>query len=314
MKQRSNIAIRCACSLIILSLVSGCGSKIQTPAPHRTTLKVLFLAGQIKVLSATFQRALSAQLPDVDVQFSEMFNSLDSLKALQSGEADLTFVLADLAYLAFIGEIDGNRYDRLRGVAILDPSPIFLAVRRNSSIHTLEDLRNGRLNLGLPRNSPALTGESLLNAVGIKATLSYELPGVAAPQLANGTLNASLLPGIFPLNRALIHDTRILSLSPDTVRRVHRAYPFIRGVVVPANVLGVPILTIAVDRVLVCRSGLDERLVFAVAKSLFGGMIDLSLINAPLRQMNVEDAPATPIPLHEGAARYYRTEAAMEDR
>jgi TRAP transporter TAXI family solute receptor len=271
----------------------------------------MLLPGQIKVFGGAFKRALSVTLPEVDVRFVEAQRGFDTVKALQAGEVDVTFILADLAYLAFIGEIDGTRYDRLRGLAVLDPSPIFIAVRRGSSLRTVDDLRNRRLNLGLPTNSTALTGESFLNALSIKATESHESLEKAESRLFDGTLDATFVPGIFPLDSALIRDARILSLSADTIMLVHRDYPFIRGVVVPSNVLGAPVLTIAIDRVLVCRSGLDEQVVYAITKSLFGGVMDLSLINAPLRQMNVEDAPATPIPLHEGAVQFYRREAAM---
>ena len=62
---------------------------------------------------------------------------------------------------------------------------------------------------------------------------------------------------------------------------------------------------------MVCRSGLDDDLVYAITRAFFGSLPDLSMAFPPFRQMNAEDAPATPIPLHEGAARYYREQAAL---
>jgi hypothetical protein len=70
-------------------------------------------------------------------------------------------------------------------------------------------------------------------------------------------------------------------------------------------------LTIGLDGLLVCRSGLDTDL-YGVTKAFFQALPELSAFDAPpLRQMNPEDASATPIPLHEGAARYYREQGAM---
>ena len=75
---------------------------------------------------------------------------------------------------------------------------------------------------------------------------------------------------------------------------------------------GAPGLTIGLDGLLVCRSGLDTDMVYGVTKAFFQALPELSAFDAPpLRQMNPEDASATPIPLHEGAARYYREQGAM---
>jgi TRAP-type uncharacterized transport system substrate-binding protein len=53
-------------------------------------------------------------------------------------------------------------------------------------------------------------------------------------------------------------------------------------------------------------------LVYGVTKAFFQALPELSAFDTPpLRQMNTEDASATPIPLHEGAARYYREQGAM---
>jgi len=51
--------------------------------------------------------------------------------------------------------------------------------------------------------------------------------------------------------------------------------------------------------------------VYEITKAFFKALPDLSLVYPPLRHMNAEDAPATLIPLHEGAARYYREQAGL---
>jgi len=102
-------------------------------------------------------------------------------------------------------------------------------------------------------------------------------------------------------------------MSQASIARLHRNYPFMRGMVIPSAEFGNgPMLTIALDRLVICRAGLDEDLVYGVTKALFQSLPDLSTLDTALRQMNAEDAPATPIPLHEGAARYYREQAANE--
>jgi TRAP-type uncharacterized transport system substrate-binding protein len=56
----------------------------------------------------------------------------------------------------------------------------------------------------------------------------------------------------------------------------------------------------------VCRRDLGEELAHNVADGLFRALPQLSERIRPLRLVNIETASAVPIPLHEGAARYYR--------
>ena len=69
--------------------------------------------------------------------------------------------------------------------------------------------------------------------------------------------------------------------------------------------------TIGVDSLLLCRAELDEDLVYNLTKAFFEVLPDLSSEVESLRLMNISRASATPIPLHRGAARYYRERELM---
>lgn len=57
---------------------------------------------------------------------------------------------------------------------------------------------------------------------------------------------------------------------------------------------------------IVCRRDLDERTVYRLTEQLFNVFPRLARVEATLRFLNLDEAPATPIPLHKGAARYFR--------
>lgn len=311
---RCRLAVASAFALVVSCCVSACAPAAQPKTPRRS-LSVWLTATQVPALSSGLSRAFAAQLPDMDVHFVERDRGIDYAMALQAGKADLAFLFADIAYLAFIGDLDGKRYDHLRGVAVLDPYPVYLIVRGGSTIRSVEDLRGRHVNVGPATSSTALVGDTVLNALDIPVQKSYEAFPEAEAMLASGTLDATFVIGNFPADRfdtALSRGARILSLSQSNVERLRRRHPFVRAMVIPRGLANdKPILTIALDRLMVCRSGMDPDLVYRITKAFFGSLPDLSATYAPLRQMNAEDAPATPIPLHEGAARYYREQAAL---
>ena len=62
----------------------------------------------------------------------------------------------------------------------------------------------------------------------------------------------------------------------------------------------------AIDVILVCRSDLDENLVHELTKHLFAAIARVATYHQALRLIELHRASTTAIPLHEGAARYYR--------
>jgi hypothetical protein len=67
-----------------------------------------------------------------------------------------------------------------------------------------------------------------------------------------------------------------------------------------------PVRTIGIDNVLVCRDELTADLVYKLTRSLYEGLASIASVHEALRQINPENGAATPIPLHDGATRYYR--------
>ena len=309
------VAVAVGVGLVAALASSACAPEAASSRPRRT-LVFWILPVQAPVLNATLAREFSTALPDVDVRFVERERGADFVGALQKGDVDVTIVFADTAYLAFVGELGGEPYDRLRGIATLNPNPLYIVVRRGSGIRELADLRGRRVGIGRPGASTALTADAVLKTFDLDVHVSHAAVPEALAALSAGQLDALFLGGVSAADQvrsALAGDAEILPLSPETIARLQRRHPFMRGMAVPRNLAGrAPGLTIGLDGLLVCRSGLDADIVYGVTKAFFQALPDLSAFDTPpLRQMNPEDASATPIPLHEGAARYYREQGTM---
>lgn len=86
-------------------------------------------------------------------------------------------------------------------------------------------------------------------------------------------------------------------------------YPFFKPLVIPAGTYpgqANAIRTVAIDNVLVCRAQLPADLVYRLTLTLFRGLSSIASVHASVRQIDPENGAATPIPLHDGAGRYYR--------
>jgi TRAP transporter TAXI family solute receptor len=264
-------------------------------------------------LGEAMARSRPSMVPGVPIQIRSSVGAIDNIEAIQSGVADIGLATADLAYFSFVGQLepDEKPFDRLRAIAVLTQIPVNLVVKSDSNIHGVSDLRGKRVGVGEVGTSSLITASVVLKAFGVDLDMIHaeRVPLNNAPaELEAGTLDAYFINGYLePPSDFVRPDRRVLPLAGGGVDQLRREYPFLRPMRVPSGVYpGGAVRTVGVDWLLVCRSGLDESIVYNFTKSFFKNLSSLSSVVDALRFMDLERAPATPIPLHEGAARYYR--------
>ena len=225
--------------------------------------------------------------------------------------------LADVAYYAYWGPRSrpGEPESLIRGVSLLQPLPQYLLVRGNSGIRQVTDLRGHRVAVGPRNSSTSILGMLVLQAFDVEPVTIKNVTtrAAAAAGLIDGTLDAVLLPGyVYPdevTYSAIRQGAYLVPIAGPPIERLRRDHPFVRLARIPRDVYPGQnriIPTVGVDMVVLCRRDLDESIVYDLTAQLFNAFPRLSNVEATLRFLNPDEAPATPIPLHPGAARYFR--------
>ena len=286
-------------------------------APHRRPPAVVRLAagppgGGFLPLGEEFVAALRESTKDIDVVLVQSSGAVANIKAIQHGEADIAFTFADVAYLAFIGQLgDGSpAFDQLRGIAVLQVTPTSLIARAGLPIRGPQDLRGRTVGVGPAGSGTRVTARLILQAFGLDETsVRMEVLGFqeASAKLLRGDLDAMFDNAINrsdSLKQAADAGARFVPIEGPPAERLRRDYPFLTPTIIPRDLYGRSVRTIGVDGLLICRSDFDERVVYELTRQLFASLKTLG--RGALRRMDVEQSPATPVPLHPGAARYYR--------
>jgi len=304
----------------IAASATGCG-RAMPPAESPTPPVVRFMSGPLGggfyPLGRNLEDAYRQFVPSLAVHHSPSTGAVTNVELIQRGEADLALVFADVAYLAFVGRLHGSEkpFDRLRGIAVLQLTPVHLVARSNARIAGVADLRGKRVAVGPPGSGTAITAELVLRTFGIHLTDVHTeaLPfDEAARRLVGGSLDVMFDTAMYPTDAVRTTATagaRLMPLSGPPIERLRHEYPFFRPAVIPASAypgMRGAVRTIGVDGLLVCRRDLDEALVYDLTRRFFDALPTLASSRDALRLMDLDQAPATPIPLHEGAARYYR--------
>lgn len=235
----------------------------------------------------------------------------EKLEAISQNEADVALTTADVAYFTYRTSTTGRRNsDGLRAIATLHVNALQLVVNGTSGVSSLHGLSGYRLGVMNPLLIELLLQAFKLNGQVQKVTTPF---AKVAHAMRTGAVDAFSVAGYYPsaiVETALQHGGRLVSIEGPEVSRLVDEYPFIHRVAIPAGTYRgqpEPVYTVGVDVIYVCRRDLSEAVVYELTEALFAALPALSKNFPILRSLDVKQTAATVIPLHDGAARYYRS-------
>ncbi len=249
--------------------------------------------------------------------------SVANIDALRAGKLVSALVQADVAYWAYRGERlfkAKGPLKSLRLIANLYPEALHVVVRKSSNLRIIGNLRGQRVSLG-PTGSGTLVDARLVLAVhGLdeRSVRARHLRiGAAVEALKTNQIDALMLIAGAPVPAvASLADTIDIALVPINGRRAEataRRYPFFSLGVIPGGTYkGVDtISTLRVGALWVVSAKADPDLVYRLTRALWNPKT-LALLargHPQGRHITLDTAlEGAAIPLHPGAARFYRGE------
>lgn len=235
-----------------------------------------------------------------------------NINLLRAGVADVGFASADA-----VTEPDhGSR--ELRALARTYDDYIQVVVRSAAPVHRLADLAGRRVSVGPPNSQVQLVANRILGAAGVpgvvpvRASLNDSIDALRA-----GRIDAFFWSGGLPTQSierlARTVPLRLLDLSDDGSDVLHRMldrYPVYGSALVPAGTYGVDnpsVTTLTVPNFLLVTDRMPDDVAEALVSGLFAATGRLAGVNAAALGIDVHSAIYTqPVPLHPGAAAYYR--------
>jgi TRAP transporter TAXI family solute receptor len=300
-----------AAALLLVASSTACARPSAAPTRHTIRIGTGAQQGNYYPVGVALARTFAMAMPDVDAEVKVTNGTLANLDALQNDSADVVFSYADVAYAAYVGG-PGEPFTGLRALALLQLLPVQFVVSDRSPVHDVTDLPGRKVIYVGGGTGPA--AERILRAHGVdptnillRQTGSFE---DSIADLSSGKLDAMFVLSRYPVDNvsgALERGSHLMPLAGDAIEQLHRQYPFFRPMLIAGGAYrtqSLPVRTIGVHSLLLCRVDLDEGLVYRLTKALFQSLAELS--NDLLWSVDLDRAAATPIPLHAGAARYYR--------
>jgi TRAP transporter TAXI family solute receptor len=297
--------------LVLSTALAGCTSD-PPPVP-----RLVIAGGAAGDVSA----ALAAGLADaartawsVPADVLETKGPTENLVAVAEGRADVGFATVDAAVAARDGEVPFNGTVAIAALAGLYDDYLHLVVRADSGLHTLADLPGHRIATGAAGSTSNALVDRLLFAAGLGPINAADLsPPAAVDALVLGKVDGFAVTGGVPM--PLLTDLagrvpiRLIPLGAEVAAVQNGFGERYLARTVPAAMYGLATETptVGVREVLVVRANLPEATAFALTKLLFESKDRLIARHLEARRLDPRTALDTgAVPLHPGAARYYR--------
>ena len=308
--------------LSLAVLLPGCAAP--EPEPTLLTIGTADRGGAMTPAGS----AIAALLSDGEarkVSVSVSSGSAMNVHSLAAGDIDLGLVSGDVAYAAYAGteEFEGQPQP-LRAVAAVYSSVSCWIAPADSPAAYVHDLGGLRLGVGPQDSTTELSARTAVELLGLdtrKAQLVNCSLEDGARQIAGGSLDALHAFAGVPA-RSLTWLTqqescRLLPFTDEELSRILAENQSYYAVCVPAGTYSgqtEDLNTFGAKCLLCVRADAPDELVYQLTQTLYHGAEELAQSTPALAEMArpeflYEDLP---IPLHQGAADFYRAEGLIE--
>ncbi len=273
---------------------------------------------------AAIAKICNAHVEGVQVSAQSSGGTVNNIQLMEDGEAELGF-MDGLYYYAYKGEgkYQGKPQKYLRALIPLYPEPVQLMVAKGSGIKSLKDFKGKRISIGAVASGTEVTAKQLLKAAGLdpEKDIVAENLGVGDTGKAFGDkrIDAAIMVGALGM-AGIVEATTLglvefIDVSQELVDKVRKDTPYWVPFEIPGGYYKGqpdPVKTYASWNIIAIKDSVKEDLVYKMTKAIYENKAELLAVSQKLETVVPENVKQILIPVHEGAARYYREIGVMK--
>ena len=255
--------------------------------------------------------------------------SVYNVNGVLSGDLEFGVVQSDRQYQATNGLAEWSErgpQNALRSVFSIHPEAVTLVASAKSGIVRVEDLRGKRVNLGNPGSGPLQNSRDVLRAFGLtEEDIKGEyVKALEAPTLLQDERIDAFFYTVGHPSGNIKEATsgrikvRVIPIEGAGVDTLISRLPYYAETIIPHTLYPKAendrdIVTLGVKATLVTSEQVDENIVYAITKEVFGNFEEFKALHPAYSTLTKENMlRGLSAPLHQGAIRYYRESGLIE--
>lgn len=271
-------------------------------------------------LGGAIASVLTKNVPGVDATAEVTSASVDNIRLVGAGKADIAFTLADTAWDGYSGGGKFKEKQPVRALAVIYNNESHWVTVDGTGIQKMADLMGRRIATGAPGSGTEVIALRILEAYGIDPEKDVKREKLSVAESVNAMkdrkIDAFFWSGGIPT--AAITDLgatpgmkiQLLAHTDAIPAMVKKYGPIYAAGVIPAKAYpgqdkDVPVSVVA--NLLVVNEKADENLVYQITKTIFEKKADLVATHKEAQNIVLEAqlTGRSPIPFHPGALKYF---------
>ena len=251
--------------------------------------------------------------------------SVDNMKLIRDGKADLALTQADIAFDAVNAKgrfAPPEAKVDAKALAVMYTNYMHLVTKDGSPINTVADLKGKRVSVGPAGSGTEVKAVRVLEAYGLTPT-DFQVQRLSsqdgADALRDGKLDAFFFDGGLPVGAILdLANSQKIKLidQSDAIKKMADKYgSFYFAAKIPKEIYktAADVTVAGIANLLVVPSSFDPKLAGAVIRTIYDNRKDLELVHPAALELKLETMTVgSPIDFHSGAIDFYKSRNAWK--
>lgn len=285
-------------------------------------------AGTYYPLGSAIANVWSDNIDGYQVTVQPTGASVENIRLLNTGEADIVMAMNNIAEDAWYGDgsfEDDGEIKNFKAVGVVYPEIIQGVAVADSGIETIYDLEGARVAPGPVGSGTQATTPHIFGAYGLTfddMETHFDTFGDAVDKMKDGHLDAGwnvlAAPAAAIVDLLTAREVVFLEIKGEELETLMDEFPLVAPHVIPAGTYdyrGEPydeIHTIALQAVMYVSDDLDEDLVYDLTKVMYEQNEDIAAQHARGDQILLENAlNGVTTDFHPGAIKYFEEQGLM---
>jgi TRAP transporter TAXI family solute receptor len=299
-----------------LTLAAGTATAQQ----NRLSIATGGTGGVYYPLGGGLANVLSKSIPGVEATAEVTSASVDNIKLVGAGKADIAFTLGDTAADGFNGAGKFKEKVPVRAIAVLYANKSQWVTVEGTGVQKIQDLKGRRIGTGAPGSGTEIIALRILEAYGIDPDKDVTREKLSVAESVNALKDRKIdaffwsggVPTAAVTDLAATPGMKIRLIDhADAIPAMVKKYGplYVKGSIPAGAYPGQAKAAEVADvwNLLVVNEKMDEQLVYSVVKAIFEKKADLAAVHAEAKNIELANqyGAGSPVPFHPGAVRYF---------
>ncbi len=273
-------------------------------------------------LGGGIANVLSKYVPNMQATAEVTGASVDNMKLVGAGKAEVGFTMADTAWDAYQGQdkFKDNK-QAVRALVVFYPNLTHVVTVEGKGINTMADLKGKRISTGAPGSGTEVMAFRILEAYGIDKDKDVKRERLSVAESVNalkdGKIDALIWVGGIPTpaitDLAATPNTKIKLIDhADAVDKMRAKYGplYVKDKIAAKSYPGQDkeSTNLTVWNILVVNEKADEKVVYDIVKTMFEKKAEIVAVHKDASYLSLDNqlTGGSPIPFHPGALKYFK--------